>query len=97
MKCVMQSYADFELIFKALADEKRLKIIDMLSYGEMCACKILEKFNFSQPALSQHMKVLCNSGLVHGVREGAWMHYTLNNEKYSQLIQFITSISSRRL
>ena len=92
----MQSYADFVPIFKALADEKRLKIIDMLSCGEMCACKILEKFNFSQPALSQHMKVLCRSGLVAGVRDGAWMHYTLNKEKYMQIIQFITFISNNK-
>jgi ArsR family transcriptional regulator, arsenate/arsenite/antimonite-responsive transcriptional repressor len=89
----METYAEFVPMLKALADEKRLKIIDMLSCGQLCACKILEKFNFSQPALSRHMKVLCKSGLVTGVRDGAWMHYTLNKEKYTQLLQFITYIS----
>jgi ArsR family transcriptional regulator, arsenate/arsenite/antimonite-responsive transcriptional repressor len=92
----MNSYSDFETIFKALADVNRLKIVSMLSNGEMCACKILEQFDFSQPALSQHMKVLCRSGLVSGVRDGAWMHYTLNNEKLKQLMQFITLISNNK-
>jgi ArsR family transcriptional regulator, arsenate/arsenite/antimonite-responsive transcriptional repressor len=89
----MKSYSDFVPILKALADENRLKILDMLSSGGLCACKILEKFDFSQPALSQHMKVLCRSGLVSGVRDGAWMHYTINKEKYAQLMRFIISIS----
>lgn len=74
------SYADYVLIFKALADETRLKIINMLSNGEMCACKILEEFNITQPTLSYHMRVLTESGLVKGVRDGAWMRYSLNLE-----------------
>ena len=45
-------------IFKALSDVNRLKIIDLLSYEEKCGCKILEHFNFTQPTLSHHMKVL---------------------------------------
>lgn len=87
------NYSEFAPIFKALSDEKRLKIIDMLSHGSLCACKILEQFNFSQPALSQHMKVLVNCGLVSGVRVGNWMHYSLVKEKYEETIQFVQYIS----
>lgn len=65
-------------IFKALADETRLKIIDMLSNGELCACKILENFNITQPTLSYHMKILTDCGLVRARRDGAWMQYSLN-------------------
>ncbi len=87
-------YSDFALVFKAMSDEKRLKIIDMLSNQSLCACKILEQFDFSQPALSQHMKVLLDAGLVSGVRESNWMHYSLVKEKYEEVISFVKQISS---
>ncbi|MGN1052420.1 MAG: ArsR/SmtB family transcription factor, partial [Candidatus Scatosoma sp.] len=51
-------------ILKALGEETRIKIFGMLRGGKLCACKILEKFNISQPTLSHHMKILCDSGLV---------------------------------
>ena len=73
-------YADFALLFKALADETRLKIVDMLSCGELCACDILKYFNITQPTLSYHMKILTDCEIVHADRQGAWMHYTLNDE-----------------
>ena len=56
-------------IFKALGDPKRAMIVDMLSCGELCACKILEKFDMSQSTLSHHMKILCECGLVVGRNE----------------------------
>ncbi|MDD2401629.1 MAG: metalloregulator ArsR/SmtB family transcription factor [Clostridia bacterium] len=71
---------DYVLVFKALADETRLEIIKMLSKGELCACKLLENFNITQPTLSYHMKILCDSKLVENRRDGAWMIYSLNKE-----------------
>ena len=89
------NYSDFVPVFKAMADEKRLKIIDMLSNGSLCACRILEQFDFTQPALSQHMKVLTDSGLVKGERVGNWMHYSLVQERYREAIRFINLISTQ--
>ena len=64
----MISYIDYIPLMKALADETRLQIIDMLSCGESsCACKLLEHFAFTQPTLSYHMRILTESGLVKGV------------------------------
>jgi len=77
---IVMNHADYVLILKSLADETRLKIVEMLSKGELCACKILENFNITQPTLSYHMKTLCDSGLVEGRRDGAWMIYSLNKE-----------------
>ena len=77
---------DHAALFKAISDEKRLKIVKMLSLGSLCACRILEHFNFSQPALSQHMKILLKCGLVTGEREGNWMHYSVNRDKIDELI-----------
>ena len=75
------NHAKYVLIFKALADETRLKIVEMVAGGELCACKILEQFDITQPTLSYHMKILCDSGLVDGRRDGAWMRYTINAVK----------------
>jgi len=88
------SYADYVPAIKAISDETRLKITDMLSCGEMCACEILEKLSISQSTLSYHMKILSESGLVNAVRDGAWMRYTLNKEKIDELKTFLACIIS---
>ncbi|MGA3513589.1 ArsR/SmtB family transcription factor, partial [Lactiplantibacillus plantarum] len=67
-------------VFKALGDPKRVQIVDMLSCGEMCACDLLERFNFTQPTLSHHMKVLINAGIVQTRKTGTWHNYSLNEE-----------------
>ena len=67
-------------VFKALGDENRIAILDLLRGGEMCACVILEELNIVQSTLSHHMKVLCESGLVAGRQEGKWTHYSLSRE-----------------
>ena len=67
-------------IFKAFCDENRIKILRMLSNGEKCACKLLEELNVTQPTLSHHMKILCDSGVVAGRKEGKWICYTLSDE-----------------
>jgi len=87
------SYAEYVPIFKALADETRLKIIDMLSCGEMCACDILEYFNISQPTLSYHMKILTDSEIVNARKDGAWMKYALNTFEFETVEKFLKDIS----
>lgn len=87
-------YADFALLFKALSDGTRLKIIDMLSCGELCACDILKYFNITQPTLSYHMKILAECGIVNANRVGAWMHYTLNGETAKKISEYWNSITS---
>ena len=92
----MKNYDEMALIIKALSDPNRLMIVDMLSCGELCACKILESLHLSQPTLSHHMKTLCHAGLVMGKKDGKWMHYTLADEKFADLAGFITGISSNK-
>ena len=80
-------------IFKALSDQTRLEIILMLSKAEeMCACKILERFEITQPTLSHHMKILSECGLVNTQKIGKWSHYSLNREIISDLQNFINNI-----
>jgi ArsR family transcriptional regulator len=90
------SYAEYVPAIKAMSDETRLKIIDMLSCGEMCACDILEELSISQSTLSYHMKILSESGLVNVVRDGAWMRYTLNKEKTDEVKDFFTCITKHK-
>lgn len=90
------SYAEYVPAFKAISDETRLKIIDMLSYGEMCACEILEGLSISQSTLSYHMKILSESGFVNAVRDGAWMRYTLNKGRTCEVIAFLTRITNEK-
>lgn len=68
------------LIFKAFCDENRIRILKMLKGGEKCACKLLEELNVTQPTLSHHMKILCDSGVVIGRKEGKWMYYSISAE-----------------
>ena len=85
---------DVALICKALGDANRLKIIQMLSDGEKCACKILERFNITQPTLSHHMKILVKCGLVNDRKEGKWRHYSLNNGTFIKFKVFIDTLTS---
>jgi len=66
----MNQYIANAYLFKALSDPNRLMIVDMLSCGELCACRILERFRITQPTLSHHMKTLCDCGLVLWRKEG---------------------------
>ncbi|MGT2743815.1 ArsR/SmtB family transcription factor [Streptococcus phocae subsp. phocae] len=66
-------------IFKALADEKRLLILDYLKNGEKCACVLTDELGIAQSALSYHMKILCQSGIVSSRQEGKWKHYCLSD------------------
>lgn len=72
-----QKYIESSKILKAIADPKRLCIVDMLSCGELCACKILEAFHIAQPTLSHDMRVLMDAGVVTARREGKWIYYAL--------------------
>lgn len=73
-------YAKDAKIFKALCDEKRLHILELLQDGEKCACVLIDETNMGQSSISYHMKVLCESGLVVGRQEGKWTYYQLSRE-----------------
>jgi ArsR family transcriptional regulator, arsenate/arsenite/antimonite-responsive transcriptional repressor len=77
---------------KALSDETRIKIFEMISHDELCACKILEEFNITQPTLSYHMKILCESGLVMSRKDGNMTKYSINQESLKDLKKFIDII-----
>lgn len=90
-----KNYKEMAQKVKALADETRLEIIDMLRVGELCACKIQESFHITQPTLSYHMKILTDCGLVSGRRDGAWMRYTLNKAGFEEICAVLDAVCEK--
>ena len=79
-------YYPYISLFKAMADETRLQIVQMLTCETMCATDLLAYFNITQPSLSYHMRILTNSGLVSAHREAGRTMYTVRRDKL-ELIQ----------
>ena len=70
--------AELAEVFKALGDETRFLIVRMLVGRELCVCEIIDAFAISQPAISHHLKILRQAGVVRDKREGKWIYYSLN-------------------
>ena len=87
---------DIALICKALGDSNRLKIVEMLSDGEKCGCKLLEAFEITQPTVSHHMKILCDCGLVSARKEGKWTHYSISKETLAGFQAFISKLDCQK-
>ncbi len=81
-------------VFKALCDEKRLRILELLRDGEKCACVLADLTQIKQSALSYHMKILCESGIVDGVQSGKWMHYSLSEEGSSKAMLLLKELTT---
>jgi ArsR family transcriptional regulator len=69
--------ATLEEAFKAFADPTRLRILGLLSGGEICVCNIHECLGIPQPTASRHLAYLRKKGLVVTRKEGLWVHYQL--------------------
>jgi ArsR family transcriptional regulator len=73
-------YEEQAKVFKALCDEKRLRILALLRGGEKCACVLIEQLGIGQSAISYHMKILVESGIVDNWQVGKWTHYRISEE-----------------
>ncbi|PTL18985.1 ArsR/SmtB family transcription factor [Staphylococcus chromogenes] len=87
-------YKELSILLKVLSDSSRLEILDLLSCGELCACDVLEHFQFSQPTLSHHMKSLVDSKLVTIRKEGNKHCYQLNHVVLDDIIQNLNIINT---
>lgn len=84
-------------VFKAFCDENRIRILKLLISGEKCACELNEKVDISQPTMSHHMKILCDSGVVAGRKEGKWTYYSISPEGASFAIQTLHALTDKML
>jgi len=67
-------------IFKALADPKRLRLIDLLLTHDLCVGALANRLGISKPAVSQHLKILRKAGLVKGEKRGYYTHYCIERD-----------------
>ena len=71
------SNPSLDLLFRALADPTRLRLLNLIADREICVCYFVEILRISQPKVSRHLAYLRRAGIVASRREGKWMHYRL--------------------
>jgi|SRR5215510_928858 len=76
---MVRKHYNIERLFKALADETRLRLISLLGDSEVCVCFLVEILKTSQPKISRHLAYLRRAQIVTARREGKWMHYRLTD------------------
>lgn len=67
------------IVFKALSEEIRLRIIKLLEGGELCVCDLVAALDMSQPKVSFHLNALKEAGLIKDRKQGKWTHYRLDD------------------
>jgi ArsR family transcriptional regulator, arsenate/arsenite/antimonite-responsive transcriptional repressor len=79
-----ESY-QMELLFRALADRTRLRLLNLMGDDEVCVCFLVEALKLTQPKISRHLAYLRRAGIVASRRDGKWMHYRLiqPNDSYA--------------
>jgi ArsR family transcriptional regulator len=82
-------------IFKALSNDIRLEILSLLAERPFCVNALVSRLNVSQPAVSQHLKILENAGLVKGNKMGYWVHYSLVSESFAECLSFLEKLMRR--
>ncbi|HDH34814.1 MAG TPA: ArsR family transcriptional regulator [Nitrospirae bacterium] len=70
---------DITLLFKALSDETRIRILSLMQEGELCVCDIAETLQMTQPNISFHVSLLKEAGLIKDRKNGRWIHYSLDD------------------
>ncbi len=80
---------EFLKVMKALSDKNRVKIVKMLQQKEMCVCEVQKALGVSQPAVSKHMKILENAGIVTHRRDGLWVNYSLSEGRENRYVSTI--------
>ncbi|MFP5236090.1 MAG: ArsR/SmtB family transcription factor [Acidobacteriota bacterium] len=66
---------DLELLFQALGDRTRLRLLNLMGDKELCVCYLVQVLHTPQPKISRHLAYLRRAGIVRARREGKWMHY----------------------
>lgn len=81
-------------LFKALSDENRRKILDLLKEGDLTAGEIADHFDMSKAGISQHLSVLKNADLVYAVKRGQYVYYSLNATVFQEVLKWVVQFQS---
>ena len=82
-------------LFKALNDESRRKILDLLKEKDLSAGEIATAFNISKPSISHHLEILKRASLVSSEKKGQYVIYSINTSVMEDLIQWIITLQSK--
>ncbi|WP_279381897.1 autorepressor SdpR family transcription factor [Metabacillus bambusae] len=80
-------------LFKALSDENRRKMLDLLRNGDLTAGDIAKHFEMSKPGISQHLTVLKNADLVYAIKRGQYVYYSLNSTVFQDIMKWIVQFN----
>ena len=76
-------------VLKALSDETRLRIINLLYEKELCVCDIMETLEITQTKASRHLAYLKNSGLIKDRKQAQWVYYSMISEKNVKFLDYL--------
>ncbi|MBW1730857.1 MAG: winged helix-turn-helix transcriptional regulator [Deltaproteobacteria bacterium] len=82
--------------FKALSDDNRFKILEMLLNGDFCVGALANRLGISRAAVSQHLRILSRAGLVRGEKRGYWTHYIVNRSALKEVAESVAKMSRPR-
>ncbi len=85
--------SEYLRVFRAFSDERRVRVLEILSRGEQCACVLLEQLEISPPTMSYHMKILCRSGIVRERSVSPWKYYSIDAEGCAYAQRLLQSLS----
>jgi ArsR family transcriptional regulator, arsenate/arsenite/antimonite-responsive transcriptional repressor len=83
------------ILFKALNDQTRREILEMLRKGDKTAGEIADQFNISKPSISHHLDLLKQAGLVESVKEGQYVYYSLNATVVDEIIKWFLQFKTK--
>ena len=81
-------------LFKALNDETRRQIVELLKEKDMNAGEIAEQFNISKPSISHHLEILKRADLITSEKKGQFVEYSLNTSILEDLLSWILSLKN---
>ncbi len=84
------------ILFKALNDTTRREILELLKKSDLTAGEIANQFKISKPSISHHLDLLKQAGLVHSVKEGQFIYYSLNTTVMDEIVKWFIQFKSKK-
>ena len=83
-------------LFKALSDENRRKMLDLLRNGELTVGEIADHFEMSKPGISQHLSILKHAELVYAQKKGQYVYYSLNTTVFQDVMKWLIQFNQEK-
>lgn len=84
------------ILFKALNDQTRREILELLQKKDMTAGDIADRFHISKPSISHHLDLLKQAGLVDALKEGQFIYYSLNTTVVDDIVKWFMQFKSKK-